>query len=233
MTKTYFETIKIPTSNVFQNHLDEIHHTIESFCKLNKKYQWAILDAKKGKTAISLDKAEEYLAKNMPESLTYYVVPNIGDEALYIEIKNGVTLNIKNGSFVLYGLFYALINVFDAFKVPLFISVMRRYWIVLSPSFLILSGVLLSLAGLSGWAIFLWIVSGIFIITMAIMILYKIDDESFDFSSYILNTKISYRSYSNKLGVPITQLVTSASSMITFLAGVSTIVSTILLVINQ
>ena len=225
----FFKTVKVPTTNIFQNHLDEIHHTIESFCKENKKYQWLTVNEKTGKAELSLKDAERYISKNRPESLLYYIVSKDRSEIVYIEIKDGVTINIKNGKYALFGLFHSLLLVFDSFKIPLILSFTRRYWIFLTPLFLGVSGILLCYADLVGWGIALFVATGLFLLFALVYIF----DDSVEPSDYILDTKISYRKYSNKLGVPIHGILTSATSIVTFAAGLATIVSSIILIVQS
>lgn len=224
----YFETVKIPTSHVFQNHLDEIHHTIEDYCKQNKRFTWVVSDGERSRSKQSLSEVESYLRKNQPKTLKYLVISTNNDEKLYIEIKNGVVVNVKNGNFALYGLFYSLTQIFSGFKVPLAVSFIRRYWVVLTPLLLIVSGTLLWKIGLILWAWVFIIALLFFAGTLATLIFNDWENETFNYESYLLNTKIGYKLYSNRLGVPINVFLRSTSSIITLLASLATIVTAIL-----
>lgn len=225
----FFRTSKVPTTTIFQNHLDEIHHTIEEFCRENKKYHWLTVNSKTGKAETSLHDAEKYISKNKPGNLLYYIVSKEWDEVVYIEIKDGVTINIKNGKYALFGLFNSLLLVFDNFKIPTILSFTRRYWIFLTPLFLGFSGVVLCFANLLWWGIGFFVLTVLFIVFAVIYVL----DDAVDSSDYILDTKINYRKYNNKLGVPVYSILTSTSSIITFAAGLATIVSSAILIFQS
>lgn len=227
----FFETTKVPTSHIFQNHLDEIHYTIDTFCKTHKKFTWHIGDGSRGKVISTTAKIQSYLLDKTPKHIKYAVVA--GDEVLYFEIKDGVVINVKNGSFELYGLYQSLVNVFSQFRVPAPIAFSRRYWVFIVPFLLICSTVLLSNTPFRGWAWISGIIAALFIFGVLAVFINTVDDEDFELSSYILDTKISYRTYSNKLGLPLNAMLTSMSSVVTFLAGIATIVSTILFFVTK
>jgi hypothetical protein len=239
-TTSIFSTIKIPTTDVYQNHLDKIHNLFTQFCKVNKSYKWALVVGKKNISAVEL-----YLEKNQPETLTYVVYSADGSQELLLAIDNGISVNIKNGSHALYGLYSLVMDDSSSITTPHFIVFLRRYWLFnLFASLVFIPATLLSMYGHT-------ILSVIWIILLAIggvlgMLYYFYDylpqyvDKEYDkmmkkvmWEKLMLSTKIRYGIYNAKLGSPIYSMLTSTKTLVSIVASLATILSFVVLTLQK
>lgn len=230
-----YKTAQIEATHVYQNHLDAVIGTINSFCVQNG-YSWSLILPKHVKN--KLKEVESYIKKNEPKSLTFkvYSIEGEGSEELVISIDSGITLNLKNGSYALYGLYNALIDRLSHIKVASFVMYLRKYWLFnLLAAIELIPVVILIAAGQGGWA-WLW---GIFC-PIGVLFLFaglatSIAEEFFDnleWGDVILNTKIKHNNYSKNLGSPILSLITSTKLMVSALASLATIGSFVYLFVK-
>lgn len=111
-----FKTERFLAMEIFQNHIDELHALFDQFCAENKGYQWHITINNKTYTGIT--NIEKNLNKNAPTRLHYTVTDATYSRTFTVEIDNGVTLNIKNGTHSLYGLFKQVVDMSPNMNAP-------------------------------------------------------------------------------------------------------------------
>jgi hypothetical protein len=229
-----FRTNKVPVTHISQNHLDALHTAIDNFCELNKEYEWHYVGA--GYRKIKGDKSVAYVNKHEPRTLHYLVTSRSYERELLIDIDNGITVNLKNGSYLLYGL-YALINdTVDIIKVPAAIVYLRRYWLL--NAFLagwFIPALILLIFGNVGGAI-AWLISfPLVLFTLTGIILDEKDNfiDKLEWEDVVLSTKIQYKAYHSKVGSPILSLLSSTKAMISIAASLATIFSFIFYLVQR
>lgn len=225
-TISIFHTNKIPTTHISQNHLDALHRTMENFCTLNKDYVWYLVIT--GNRRIEASKAVAYIDRREPRNLQYSIVSKTSDRELLININNGITLNLKNGSYLLYGLYSLINDTVDSVKVPPSIVYLRRYWLVNTffagwfiPSLIFL--ITRNAEGAVWWL--LGFPFGLFMLTGSILNQKDNFIERLEWEDMVLSTKIQYKSYHSKVGSPILSLLSSTKTMISIAASLATIFS--------
>jgi hypothetical protein len=219
-----FRITKIPTTHVYQNHLDKLHDTLSRFTNIHKKYSWGVV---KGRKILEDQEAITYLLKEEPQRIRYIVYSNKDESYLFIDIHDGVIINMKNGDTTLYGLFNLLIDDFDQVKVPQVLLTLRKHWLlVVILSVWITGGAIFGVFTNLGWLIF-WLIA--FPIASLILAVMAISDSEFDFDwdEIVLKTKIKYKNYRIQLGSPLYGFLTSTKTIISILAAVATILSTL------
>lgn len=200
---------------------------LDNFCVKNKKYSWFMVDEDNSKI-LSTSKINKHLNYSEPQTLKYYLVTK-ENEIIRIDIDNGVTINISNGDYATYGLFNALLGIFDSFQIPFLVSFIRRYWAINIPLLLWFTTLMLGLAGFGGWSFGVGVISGIVTFFIAMYVLVSLDNPE-EISALLLNTSVNHAKYSNKLGIPVYSVFTSTTTVVTILAGIATIASTALLI---
>jgi len=224
MTKTFFLTKHVPTTHIYRNHLDEINGLLDEFCTSNRAFEWGVI-VKDSKIKNRSD-VERYFIKSMSDDMRYYVSSR-NQGSMTIDIGDGLVVNIKKGTFALMGLYTSLDEVFKAFRVPLPIALLKKYWMINISIFYI---VLLALVFVSGnvWWGLLW-VAGL----VGLVFLYGyIYDKADDWSDIFPNTKIEFRKFNKRMGVPYVSLLTSTQAVVSFLAAIATIISTLFLLMG-
>jgi hypothetical protein len=221
-----FRTTKIPATHISQNHLDALHTILDTFTELNKEYTWHYIIADNRK--IESIRAAAYINKHQPKTLHYLVVSKQSNRELLITIDNGITLNMKNGTYLLYGL-YAIINdSFESIKVPHVIVILRRWWLINTLLAGWLIPVLLFLIFHNNEGGILWlIIFPLGLIMLMGAILNEKDNflEKLEWDDVVLSTKIQYKTYHAKVGSPILSLLASTKTMISIAASLATILS--------
>lgn len=230
MARRFFLTKHIPTTHIYRNHIDEIHGQLEDFCSSNRSFDWGVVLAQNGKVRNRND-IEKYFRNTMPEKVRYYVTSS-NQGSLTIDIGDGLTVNIKSGSFALLGLFSSLDDIFKVFRVPFVISFLRKYWMINLSVFyiMLLVFIFVTNVGLSnlGWGA-LWIL-GLFGLAALFAYIY---DKADDWSDIFPDTKIEFTKFNKHMGVSYVSLITSAKALVSFLAALATIVSTVYLVAGR
>jgi len=229
--KSIFATKKISTTHVYQNHLDKLHEDLDSFCRQHKGYTWKLTEG--NSKTVGLNKVEDYLARHKPRKLSYKVTDLADSMELQVGIDDGVLVNLKNGNFDLYGLYSLIIDNLNELKIPKSISFVRRHWLIsLLVSAWVLPIMLFYFFHQSGWAV-AWLILFPFIVLFggaAIMDSAGWDPEWDDIT---LRTKISYGVYNEKLGSPFYLLLTSTKTIVSFLAALATVVSTVIILMRK
>jgi len=123
-----YKTEQYPASAIFQNHIDFVHGLLESYCDENKGYEWGL--SLSSRRIIGLKATLNFLSKYEPESLKYFVTHQNNNSELILTIDNGVSINIKNGTHSLYGLFKQLMDACDLMSSPHILVFLRRYWLL-------------------------------------------------------------------------------------------------------
>jgi hypothetical protein len=229
-----FRTNKIPTTHISQNHLDALHTAFDNFCETNKDYEWYYIGTNYRKIRDS--KAVTFINKHEPKTLYYLITSKSYERELLVSIDNGITINLKNGSYLLYGL-YALINdTTDSIKVPAAIVYLRRYWLLNT----FLAGwfipILIFLIFSNGEGAAVWLFSFPFALFMlAGMILNEKDNfiDKLEWDDVVLSTKIQFKTYHAKVGSPVLSLLSSTKTMISIAASLATIFSFIFYVLQR
>ncbi|HSW65958.1 MAG TPA: hypothetical protein VLI54_02365 [Bacillota bacterium] len=227
-----FETHKVPTTNVYQNHLDEMHEAFEEYCLKVSDYSWVLIDA--NKEVVGLDAIERYLAKNRPAQVSYLLISKDRRREMTVTIDNGIMLNLKNGDYVLLGFFSYFKGNVSKLKVPKLLVGIRRHWLAsLLLTLWLLPAIGLTLFNQKRWAIG-WLVG--FLLLSLILFMQIVSQDNFkgeEWGELILKTKISYGKYNAKLGTPLYAFLTSSKTIISLLAALATIVSTVFLFVHK
>lgn len=219
-----FKMNKIPITHISQNHLDALNSVISSFCRLNKSYRWYLIANNNRK--IEASKISAYLSKTEPRSIHYVVESESTSSELLVSIDNGITVNLKNGSYELYGLYGLTNDTLDNIKVPVGVVFLRRYWLLNSffagwfipiLMFLIFNS--------NGWALswLLFYPVVLFVFTLPLADSDFIDN--LEWEDVVLPTKIQYGKYNIKAGTPIVSLLSSTKALISVAASLATILS--------
>jgi hypothetical protein len=222
-----FHTNKIPATNISQNHLDTLHTALDNFCNQHKEYVWSLSVSSNRK--IGSGKAVSFIDKHRPKTLHYMVESKPSGRELLINIDNGITLNLKNGSYLLYGLYVYLNDTLDNIKVPLAAVFLRRYW--LFNSFFagwFIPILIFLLFKNSGWA-WTWLIC--FPIVLLMLAAKTVSDEfieKLEWDDIVLSTSIQYKTYRTKVGSPLISLLSSTKTMISITASLATILSFII-----
>ena len=238
-----FATTIIPTTDIYQNHIDKIHNILDQFCRINPAYEWAVILERKNLTTITA--IETYLIKREPKSITYSIYSKDKTQELLVEIHNGLSINIKNGSYALYGLYSHIIESSSLVTMPLFVVYLRRYWIFnLFASAVFIPAIILTLSGHNILAI-TWMI--MLSLTGIVGLLYyfyihtpQYVDKEYDWSMkkarwrrFILSTRIRYGEYNTKLGSPTYSLITSTETLVSLAASLATIISFIIFTLQR
>jgi len=214
-----YRTEQYPASAIFQNHIDNIHGLLESYCHENRSYSWGlIIGSKRMEGTLAID---NYLKKNEPDALKYYVSDSNNKAELILDIDNGFSLNIKNGTYSLYGLFKQLMDACDLIASPYVIVFLRRYWLfnVLTAGMVIPILVILLVGG--GWWFLAWI---LFAGAIEVLIMVSLLETS-EWEDYILSTKINYDKFSKKTLSALASVFGSTKALISLLASLATIIT--------
>lgn len=222
MTKTVsiYRTEQYPASVIFQNHLDVIQGLLESYCSENKDYRWGIVyDSRRigAEEGVAL----KYLKKYEPDSLKYFVVGTKGKSELILQINNGVSISIRNGTYELYGLFTLLMDASDSMSSPHVFVFLRRYWLFsIFFAGLVIPMLIILLAGGGWWSLAWFVLAGLIEGGITAYLL-----DTWDWDDYILSTKIRYDEFSKKTLGPLGSVFGSVKGIITVLASIATIVT--------
>jgi len=221
MTKntSIYKTEQYPASAIFQNHIDLIHGLLNTYCAENKSYEWGLVLGSKLITDIVA--VEYYLAKNEPDTLKYSVTSKNNKSKLTLRIDNGVTVNVREGTHSLYGLFKQLMDACDLMSSPHLLVFLRRYWLLS----LLVAGmvipILIILLTAGGWWFLAWVFLGGFI---EFGIVAWLLDTS-DWEDYILSTKINYDRFSKRTLSPLASVFGSTKAIISLLASFATVIT--------
>lgn len=228
---SFFETKKIPTTHVFQNHLDQLNELFSEYCLSRPTHEWGILSAKK--RIPGLAQVEAYLEKHKPQKIHYYVTDENNSGKVDVIIEDGITINLRNGDYSLLGFFYSIDKTIGTLKIPFLLVFLRRWWLVnICAAFWVTPAIVLVILSQSAWA-WGWLIFSPFLMTaIAYWVLESMGRDP-ERAEVILDTKISYEVYRGKLGSSFYAFLTSTKSVISILAALATIVSTIVLFIRQ
>jgi hypothetical protein len=223
-----YRTEKYPATALFQNHLDFIHDLLESYCIENKDYSWGVTLNFKNYSADD-GAVLEYISESRPDNLQYFVMGAKSKSELVLAINDGVTINIKSGTYELYGLFAQLKDACASMSSPHLIVFFRKYWLFsLLAAGMIIPILIILLAG-GGWWFLSWIVIGGLIETGVIVSLL----ETSDWDDYILSTRIHYDKYDTKtLGV-WASIFGSVKGIISVLASLATVVTFVIFLVAR
>lgn len=214
-----YKTEQYPASAIFQNHIDFIHGLLELYCDENKGYEWGLIS---GPRRITGSKAVmNFLNKHVPESLKYFIINQNNNSELILTIDNGVSINIKNGTHSLYGLFKQLMDACDLMSSPHVLVFLRRYWLLN----LLIAGmaipILIILLMGGGWWFLVWVLLGGLIEAGVVSILL----DTSDWEDYILSTKINYDKFNKRTLSPMASIFGSTKAIISLLASLATIIT--------
>jgi hypothetical protein len=227
----HFSTTQIPTTHLYQNHLDKIQQSLDIFCKNSRSYRWGILS--KNQKLHGLTKVDDFLQKHNPEKISYFTETQDGSRKLAILIDNGITVNLKNGDYQLLGLYHFIVHEIGNLKTQKLLVFIRRYWLInILVSIWIIPALILIVLHQVGYAI-VWAIFYLFILLKIFTSLPDDFTDSLETSDIILDTKISYGIYRDRLGSPFYAFLTSAKTIISAIATLATIISTILFFTRQ
>jgi len=214
-----YKTEQYPASAIFQNHIDVIHGLLELYCNENKGYEWGIFFGSRRITGIN--NVVNFLNKNEPDALKYYVACLNNKSELMLYIDNGISINIKNAPHQLYGLFKQLMDTCDLMSSHYILAFLRRYWLFsLLVAGMAIPILIILLAG-GGWWFLLWILVG-GLIEMGVVTLLL---ETSEWDDYILSTKINYDKFSKKTLSPLASIFGSTKAIISILASLATVIT--------
>lgn len=222
-----YKTEQYPASAIFQNHIDVIHGLFELYCDENKGYEWGLV--LESRRIIGMKAVMNFLNKNRPDALKYYLINQNNKSELILSIGNGVSVNIKNGTHSLYGLFKQLMDACDSMSSPHVLVFLRRYWVLnlLIAGMMIPILIILLVGG--GWWFLVWVVLGGSIEAAVIASLL----DTSDWEDYILSTKINYDSFSKKTLSPLASIFGSTKAIISLMASLATIITFFIFLANQ
>lgn len=225
-----FSTERFLAMTVFQNHLDEIHGIFNQFCGDNKSYRWYLRAGARRVSGVS--EVERYLAKHKPKKLFYVVTDVTSSRELSLEIDNGLTLNIKNGSHSLYGLFKQIIDISPSINAPRAFVFIRRYWLFnLLAAILIIPSVIIVLLG-GGWYFLFWFVIVLFLeIAGGSQVFSEATQDDWD--QMILSTTIGYGTHNTKSGSIVYAVFGSTKAIVSILASVATVASFVIYLLSR
>ena len=214
-----YKTEQYPASAIFQNHIDFVHGLLESYCDENKGYEWGL--SLSSRRIIGLKATLNFLSKYEPESLKYFVTHQNNNSELILTIDNGVSINIKNGTHSLYGLFKQLMDACDLMSSPHILVFLRRYWLLN----LLIAGmaipILIILLVGGGWWFLAWVfVGGIIEVAVVASLL-----DTSEWQDYILSTKINYDKFNKRTLSPLASIFGSTKAIISLLASLATIIT--------
>ncbi len=226
-----FRTNKIPTTHISQNHLDALNTAIENFLKTHKEYNWCYIADNNRR--IESGKLIAHINKNKPRTIHYLISSSSGRE-LIINIENGITVNLKNGSHELYGLYTYVNDTIDTVKVPHTIAFLRRYWLFNSVVAAWLIPILLFLIFKNTAGAIVWLI--VFPIGLLMLMANTISDEfvsRLEWEDIVLSTKIQYGNYHPETGSPLISLISSSKTMVSVAASLATVLSFILFIAQR
>lgn len=222
-----YKTEKYPASAIYQNHIDIIHGLLEKYCSENKTYEWYLVVNGNRRTTDTLQ-LKKYLTEKTPKTLSYRVRKKNTSIELILEVNNGVTISIKNGTYRLYGLYKRLMDESDLVTIPPFFAFLRRHWAAnLLVAVMVVPILVILLLG-GGWWSLLWVLVCGFI---ELFIISSMLDTS-DWSDYMLSTSIRYGEYNNKTLSAFSSVFSSFQATMSLLASIATVVTFIVFIIN-
>ncbi len=225
-----FATERFLATELHQNNLDEIHGLLEQFCNNNKEFKWYLVLKSSRQSGIT--NTERYLSKKTPKKLTYIISNQSSSRELIIHIDNGVTINIKNGSHSLYGLFKQLEDLSPSMEASQFFVFLRRYWLFnLLGSILIIPSLLIILFGGGWWFLAWFIVIGL--VEFFGTVTYFEDKPQDSWKQVILSTKIHYDIYNTRSKTSVYAILSSTKTTISVLASLATVITFIILFISR
>lgn len=230
ISSSIYKTQNISATYIYRNHLYELLDKLEKFAVSYPDYV-VFLVSDKSKRVIGTTDIINYIYKNEPSSLYFRVRHKTKDISMGIDIENGITLFLNNGSYLLYGFYNTIVDYFDLIKVHSALSFMRRYWLYsLTFSFVFVPLIVGRL--ITGKFLWWWVFVSILIIIAIGYFVYSYFVEAMDNlfrTKALLPTKMYYYKYSNKLGSPVFQLLSSLKTLISLITATATIISFVLL----
>ncbi len=214
---------KINAITVYQNHLNQLHGTINNFCETNKKFSWFLV-SDKNKPVESKSEIGKYLSKKQPDRLQYLVYSDNYEETLRIVIENGISLVLTDASFNLVGLHVVVKDIFASTKVSVIISTSYRFAAITVPFVtVILPTILLAMTNwVFGLAPLIWFfVSGFF----NVIFLMSAYEDALEISDFVMSTRIKYKEYSHKNSSSLSTLLVSTKALISIAASLATIIA--------
>lgn len=229
-----YRTTRIETTHIYQNHIDKLLGVVDDFCSQYDQYEFSLLKPKPGKGPSY--QVRRYLAMNEPKSFRFAVRSREGRSELVVDVSNGVSISVHDGTYELYALSNIIEDELNSVSVSGGISFLRRYWLFsLLGSIEFIPAIFMFAAGNWGGAI-AWLILapiGGFMITVFVWSMAEDFWNNLEWDDVILSTKIKYDHFSTRASSSVVAVVSSTKVIVSILASLATIASFIFVIVSR
>jgi len=228
-----YRTTRIETTHIYQNHIDKLLGVVEDFCSQYDQYESLLLKPKPGKGPNY--RLRRYLATNEPKSFRFAVRCMEGRSELIVDVSNGVSISVHDGTYELYALSNIIEDELNSVSVPSGISFLRRYWLFsLLGSIEFIPAIFMFAAGNWGGAT-AWLILAPIAGLMLTMLIWSMAEDywnNLEWDDVILSTKIKYDHFSTRSSSSVIAAISSTKVIVSILASLATIASFIFVIVS-